>query len=267
MMQRLIRPEDVPVVILAGGRGTRLMEETDVVPKPMVTIGNKPILLHIINCYRHFGFQRFIVCLGYKGHVIKEYFINLDKYHSDMTFFGKTGEFSYKKNTLSDCQIDLVETGDQSSTGTRLVRVKTYLDTPHFCTTYGDGLCDIPLDEELRFHLRHGKLGTIAGVHPPARFGNLHVNLKGMVVAFQEKKRLEHDYINGGFFIFRHEFLERLESEKNVPLEGEPLAKLASDGELVCYRHEGFWQCMDTQREREILESIYSSGNAPWVKP
>lgn len=256
---------DIPVVILAGGRGTRLMEETTVVPKPMVTIGGKPILWHIMMSYGHFGFRKFIVCLGYKGYVIKDYFLDLLKHTSSLKIDTRTGTTEYLPDLISDWEISLIETGEHSLTGSRLHAVKGHIDAPHFCLTYGDGLADIPLDREWAFHLEHGKIGTVAAVHPPSRFGTLELDDRATVQSFQEKEPLQHDFINGGYFIFKQEFLERLPAHQNHSLESEPLTQLARDGQLSAFRHTGFWQCMDTLRDRETLERIYESGEAPWV--
>ena len=256
---------DIPVVILAGGRGTRLSEETTVVPKPMVSIGGKPILWHIMQCYAHYGFRHFIVCLGYKGYVIKEYFLDLLKHTSSLKINSATGAAEYLSGAQGDWDISLIETGEHTLTGARLRAVREHIEAPHFCLTYGDGLADIALDQEWAYHLAHGKMGTVAAVHPPSRFGTLELDGDGHVLSFQEKEPLHHDFINGGFFIFKREFLDRLPAD-NHSLESEPLTRLARDGQLCAFRHQGFWQCMDTLRDRETLEKIYESGRAPWVK-
>ncbi len=261
-----IPPKDIPVVLLAGGRGTRLSEETSVIPKPMVTVGGKPILWHIMMTYSHFGFRKFVVCLGYKGYVIKEYFMNLLKHTSSVTVESQTGEFTFEGDKTPDWQISLVETGENSLTGTRLKLVERYLDGPHFCLTYGDGVCDVDIGAELAFHLAHDKLGTVTAVHPPSRFGMIEINSDNEVKSFQEKEPLHHDFINGGYFIFKREFLKRLPGGDNYSLESTPLTSLARDNQLSAFKHDGYWQCMDTLRDRENLEKIYESGNAPWVR-
>jgi len=261
-----IKAHDIPVVILAGGRGTRLMEETSIIPKPMVTVGGKPILWHIMMSYSHYGFRKFVVCLGYKGFVIKDYFMNLLRHTSSVKIKSRTGEFAYEADRTPDWEISLVETGENSLTGTRVKMVESYLTAPHFCLTYGDGVCDIALDKELEFHAGHNKLGTVTAVHPPSRFGMIEISSDHGVKSFQEKEPLQHDYINGGYFIFRREFLARLPDNDNYSLESKPLTSLARDGQLAAFKHEGFWQCMDTIRDRENLEKIYDSNQAPWVK-
>lgn len=261
-----IKPQDIPVVILAGGRGTRLMEETQVIPKPMVTVGGKPILWHIMMSYSHFGFRKFVVCLGYKGYVIKDFFLNLLKHTSSVTISSRTGEFKYQADKTPDWDIALVETGENSLTGTRVKLAEHHVQASHFCLTYGDGVCDVDLGKELAFHLQHQRIGTIAAVHPPSRFGTLEIKPDHQVASFQEKEPLHHDFINGGYFMFRQEFLKRLPADGNYSLESEPLTQLARDGQLAAFKHEGFWQCMDTLRDRETLEKLYDSGKAPWVK-
>lgn len=261
-----IDPKDVPVVILAGGRGTRLMEETQLLPKPMVTIGGKPVLFHIMRYYASFGFKRFVVCLGYKGHMIKDFFLDLNRHTASLVIEGASGRYQYDRAAQMNWQVALVETGEHSLTGTRLRLAEGFINAPHFCLTYGDGLCDLDLAKELRFHLAHGKLGTVAAVHPPSRFGKLDIGDDDRVQAFREKEHLSHDYINGGFFIFRSDFIGRISTGENQSLESQPLTQLAADSELCAFKHEGFWQCMDTLRDRETLEQIYDSGRAPWVR-
>lgn len=257
---------DIPVVILAGGRGTRLMEETHSIPKPMVTIGGKPILWHIMMYYSAYGFRKFVICLGYKGHVIKDFFLDLLKHTTSVRLRYRTGGVEYDSAQSPDWEIALVETGEHTLTGTRVKRVEKHLDAPHFCLTYGDGLCDIDLGREMDFHLEHGLIGTIGAVHPPSRFGTLELDSGIKVKSFEEKKPLHNDFINGGYFIFRREFLDRLPVAGNYSLESDPLARLTKEGQLAAFKHEGFWQCMDTLRDRELLEKLYESGKAPWVK-
>lgn len=256
--------KDIPILILAGGRGTRLMEETRDVPKPMVTIGGKPILLHLMQYYSRFGFRKFVICLGYKGDLIKQYFLNVRERTSTVRLRAG-GQVEYEHGPAGEWDITLAETGEHSLTATRILRAAAYVDAPTFGLTYGDGLSDVDLNAELAFHRAHGRMGTMAAVHPPSRFGMMELEPEGQVRAFREKEKLHNDYINGGFFFFQKEFLGRLPADRNVSLESEPLTRLASDGELFAFRHEGFWGCMDTLRDRENLEKIYESGNAPWA--
>ena len=256
---------EIPVVILAGGRGTRLLEETQVIPKPMVTVGGKPILWHIMMMYSHHGFRKFVVCLGYKGPVIKDYFINLLKHTSSVSIKSKSGEYTFEADRTPDWEISLVETGESTLTGSRVKQAERYIRAPHFCLTYGDGVCDVDLGREFAFHQRHGLLGTVTAVHPPSRFGTILIGPDERVSSFQEKEPLHHDFINGGFFMFRREFLDRLPAAGNYSLESDPLTSLARDGQLAAFRHEGYWQCMDTLRDRETLEKLHEAGRAPWV--
>ena len=260
----MMQTKDIPVVILAGGRGTRLMEQTRSVPKPMVTIGGKPILLHLMGWYAKFGFRRFVVCLGYKGDVIKDYFLDIPRHTASLRLM-PGGKVEYEAGEASDWEIVLAETGEHSLTATRLLKASRYVDTDIFALTYGDGLSDADLAAELAFHLAHGKTGTMLAVHPPSRFGMMELADDGRVQVFREKEKLRNDYINGGFFFFRKELFARLPGDENTSFEAEPLARLAADGELFAYRHEGFWACMDTMRDRERLEEIYESGSAPWA--
>ena len=256
--------QDIPVMILAGGRGTRLMEQTREIPKPMVSIGGKPILLHLMQYYSRFGFRKFIICLGYKGDLIKEYFMNVRERTSTVRLHAG-GQVEYEAGMAGEWDITLAETGEHSLTATRIRRAAQYVEAPLFALTYGDGLSDIDLDAELAFHRAHGRIGTMAAVHPPSRFGMMELAPDGKVRAFREKEKLHNDYINGGFFLFQTAFIDRLPTEENASLEAGPLTQLATDGELFAYRHEGFWACMDTLRDRESLEKIYESGRAPWA--
>jgi len=255
---------DIPIMILAGGRGTRLMEETRDIPKPMVTIGGKPILLHLMQYYNRFGFRKFIVCLGYKGEIIKNYFLNVRERHSTIHLH-PGGKMDVETGPMDDWDIVLAETGEHSLTAQRIRLAGAYVNAPVFGLTYGDGLSDVDLDDELAFHRAHGKLGTMAAVHPPSRFGMMEMGDDGRVLAFREKEKLHNDFINGGFFFFQREFIGRLPEHENLSLESEPLTRLAADGELFAYRHGGFWGCMDTMRDRENLEAVYESGSAPWA--
>ena len=260
-----IQIKDIPVVILAGGKGTRLAEVTHEIPKPMVSIGSEPILMHIMRRYAAFGFRNFIIAAGHLSHIIKDYYLNLPKYTADL-IIANNSQAVFTNSAIADWNIKVVETGSESLTGRRIQRIAHYIDQPHFCLTYGDGLADVDFNAEWKFHLEHGKLGTICATHPTARFGNLEIDEKGEVLSFKEKAPLVHDYINGGFFIFKSAFLKRLDPAINEPLESTPLQKLAEEGQLRAFRHEGFWQCMDTVRDRDILNEYWESGAAPWTK-
>ncbi|MFN0277732.1 MAG: glucose-1-phosphate cytidylyltransferase [Pyrinomonadaceae bacterium] len=235
------------VVILCGGQGTRLREQTETLPKPMVEIGGRPILWHIMKIYSHFGLNEFVLCLGYKGEIIKQYFA--DDVHRD-------GE--------KDWIVSLTETGEKAQTGARVFRVRDQIDNQPFCLTYGDGLGSIDIRALLEFHKKHGKMATVTGVRPPSRFGELLLD-GNQVVSFNEKPQVTESFINGGFFVIEPEFIERyLSDDDDLTLEREPLQRLAADGELMMYPHTGFWQPMDTFREWKMLEEMWDSGTAEW---
>lgn len=260
---------DVPVFILAGGLGTRMGSETSSQPKPMVTIGDKPVLWHIMRKYRMHGFHRFVVCTGYKGHVIKDYFLNYAALNSDFTVDLSSGSYEvHRQHHIEDWKVTVAFTGDESQGGARISRAASrHLgDAEHFAVTYGDGLTDADLGAEWRFHLRKNKMGTVLGVNFPSRFGEFTFDKPEDDVAqdFVEKPSLDDSWINGGYFFFKREFLDRLEPEPNCILEKAPLQGIAATGQLAVYKHKGFWQCMDTQRERDILEKMWRDGRAPW---
>lgn len=256
-----------PVFVLCGGLGTRLREETELRPKPMVPVGGRPILWHIMRGYARHGFRRFVLCLGYKAEVIKAYFLNYAYMNADFTV-------DLKKNSLTvhsidhdqDWTVTLADTGELAMTGARVARAaEKYLgDAPHFAVTYGDGLTDADLAEEFAFHVAEKRLGTILGVNPPSRFGELRV-VGSSVQEFSEKPDFADSWINGGYFFFKRDFLRYLSADDACVLEREPLVELARDEELSVFKHRGFWACMDTQRDRENLEKIWSSGRAPWA--
>lgn len=251
------------VVILAGGRGTRLSEETTVRPKPMVEIGGRPIIWHIMKTYSHFGFNDFVVCLGYRGYVIKEYFANYFLHSSDLTVDMTTNDVEYHGSRAEPWRITLVDTGDETLTGGRLLRVRDYLDpSSPFLLTYGDGLADVDIADQVRFHHSHGALVTMTVVRPPARFGS-SVLEGDRVVAFREKPQAEGGFINGGFFVMWPRALGYIDGDM-TPLESTPLERLAADDQLRAWKHEGFWQAMDTVRERDLLDELWTSGRAPW---
>lgn len=250
-------------VILAGGLGTRISEETHLRPKPMIEIGGRPILWHILKVYSNYGVKDFIICCGYKGYVIKEYFANYFLHMSDVTFDMSTNEMEVHQRNAEPWRVTLVDTGDYTATGGRLKRVASYLkDEDTFCFTYGDGIGDIDISALLKFHESHGKLATVTAVSPPGRFGSLA--LRGSkVTGFLEKPRGDGGLINGGFFVLSPECLNFIEGDQ-MPWEHKPMTDLARQGQLLAYEHHGFWQPMDTLRERELLESLWQSGKAPW---
>lgn len=249
------------VVILAGGRGTRLGEETVAIPKPMVQVGGQPILWHIMRIYAHFGLTDFIVCLGYKGHVIKQYFANYLLHRSDVTIDLASNRVHYHNDKGEDWRVTLVDTGDATETGGRIRRVAPHLppDEP-FCMTYGDGVGDVDIAGAVAFHRQHGRLATVTAVRPPPRFGGLRL-AGDVVTAFTEAP--SEGWINGGFFVLQPRVLERIEGDATV-FEQEPLGGLARDGELRGFLHHGFWRPMDTMREKIALNALWESGAAPW---
>jgi glucose-1-phosphate cytidylyltransferase len=250
------------VVILAGGFGTRLSEYTESIPKPMVTVGGKPILWHIMNSYAKAGFNEFILALGFKADSIKQYFASLKLMDSDATIDFVEGATIYHSEETCDWKVTMVDTGLESMTGGRLGRLRNYLADEPFMLTYGDGLSDVPLQDLLDFHQAHGKKATITAVRPVARFGELR--LEGTIVTcFREKPQVTQSWINGGFFVFQPEVLDLISGDETV-LEKDPLEQLAKEGELMAYKHEGFWQCMDTKRDRDFLEELWGSGQAAW---
>ncbi|MDD3296610.1 MAG: glucose-1-phosphate cytidylyltransferase [Candidatus Omnitrophica bacterium] len=253
------------VVILCGGRGTRLKEETEFKPKPLVEIGSKPILWHIMKIYAHYGFNDFVLCLGYKGNMIKEYFLNYEAMNNDFTIqLGNHNNIKFHSNhTEKDWKVTLVDTGEEALTGSRLRKAARYIDSDLFMLTYGDGVANIDIGKLVSFHKAHKKAGTITGVHPSSRFGEIAAK-DGLVVKFNEKPQVRDGMINGGFFIFKKNFLDYLEDGEDCWLEHEPMEKLASCGELMVYPHEGFWQCVDTYRELELLTKLWNSSNPPW---
>ena len=250
-------------VILAGGLGTRISEETHLKPKPMVEIGGKPLLWHIMKLYSAHGVNDFIICCGYKGYVIKEYFANYFLHMSDVTFDMAENRMEVHHQWAEPWKVTLVDTGDQTQTGGRLKRVAAYLkDEEAFCFTYGDGLSDVDITKELAFHRAHGKLATITAVRPPGRYGALE--MQGETVAgFMEKPRGDGGLINGGYFVLSPKCIDLIEGDESL-WELAPLNALARDGQLMAFEHQGFWQAMDTLREKNVLEDLWNSGRAPW---
>jgi glucose-1-phosphate cytidylyltransferase len=254
----------VKVAILAGGLGTRLSEETQVKPKPMAEIGEHPILWHIMKVYGSQGFDEFVVCLGYKGYLVKEYFANYFLHNADVTFDLRGRETEVHQNASEPWRVTLVDTGAETQTGGRLKRVGPYLGGERFLMTYGDGVADIDLKALLAFHEAHGKLATVTAVQPPGRFGALDLDAQGTTVReFVEKSEGDGGWINGGFFVLEPAVLEYIEGDETL-WEKEPLERLAHDGQLAAYRHRGFWQPMDTLRDKRALEDLWESGAAPW---
>lgn len=250
-------------VILAGGLGTRLSEETSTRPKPMVEVGGKPILWHIMKIYASHGINDFVICCGYKGYVIKEYFANYFLHMSDVTFNMRDNSMEVHNKRAEPWSVTLVDTGDHSMTGGRLRRVRDYVkDEESFCFTYGDGVGDIDIAETIRFHKAHGKAATLTATYPPGRFGALDIR-QGQVMSFKEKPKGDGAMINGGFFVLTPKVLDYLTDDSTI-WEQEPLNNLASDGQLMAYEHHGFWQPMDTLRDKNHLEELWDSGNAPW---
>ena len=250
------------VIILAGGLGTRLAEETSTRPKPMVEIGGKPILWHIMKLYSRHGFHDFLIACGYKGEIIKEYFRNYLVHNSDLFLNLKDGSCRVANSDVPDWKVGLVDTGLNTLTGGRLRRLRSLLDNQTFLVTYGDGLADIDLKQLVAFHRQHGKLATVTAVSPIARFGSLALD-GDRVAKFEEKPQTGEGWINGGFFVFEPKVLDYIAGDETT-LEGEPLERLAADGQLMAYRHTGFWHPMDTLRDKQFLESLWASGKAPW---
>lgn len=251
-------------VILAGGLGTRISEETHLKPKPMVEIGGMPILWHILKTYSYYGINDFIICCGYKGYVIKEYFANYFLHSSDVTFDMSEGTMVVHRKNAEPWLVTLVDTGEFTNTGGRLKRVKDYLDDESFCFTYGDGLADIDLQSLLAFHRDHGLAATVTAVQPPGRYGSLSLDSTGLMVnGFIEKPQGDGGWVNGGFFVLEPAVLDYIQGD-SVSWETEPLCRLAKDGQLAAYHHPGFWQPMDTLRERNLLEQMWKQNRAPW---
>ena len=252
------------VVLLAGGLGARISEESHLKPKPMITIGEQPILWHIMKYYSSFGFQDFVVCCGYKGHIIKEYFADYYLYRSDVTFdFSAENRMTVHSNVAEPWRVTLVDTGLNTQTGGRVRRVQKYIGNERFMLTYGDGVSNVDLNKLLAQHSASGKIATLTGIQPGGRFGVLDLDGE-TVTGFREKAKEDGGWINGGFMVMEPEVFGYLSAEERCVLERTPLETLARDGKLGIYKHSGFWQCMDTQRDRGVLEQLWSSGSAPW---
>lgn len=250
------------VVILAGGLGTRISEETHLKPKPMIEIGGIPLIHHIMKIYSFYGFNEFIICLGYKGYLIKEYFVNSYIYNSDITVDLKTNEINFHNVNSDPWKVSLIDTGLDTMTGGRLLRIKEYLKEETFCMTYGDGLASIDINELIEFHKKNGKAATLTAVQPPGRFGSLVLN-DNSVSNFTEKPQGEGGWINGGFFVLEPEVFEFIDGDETV-WEKDSLNQLANKNNLSAYLHNGFWQPMDTLRDKKLLESLWIKENPPW---
>jgi len=250
------------IVILAGGYGTRISEETSTRPKPLIEIGGKPVLWHIMKLYSAFGFNDFVVCLGYKGYMIKEYFANYYLHTADVTFDIKSNNMTVHQTVAEPWTVTLVDTGEATNTGGRLKRVAAYVGTETFCMTYGDGVSSVDIAKLVRFHQSHGKEATVTVVQPPGRFGAVHLE-QDTVARFQEKPEGDNAWINGGFFVLEPSVLARVHGDETT-WEREPLEGLARDGQLIAYRHTGFWHALDTLRDKNSLEAMWKTGSAPW---
>jgi glucose-1-phosphate cytidylyltransferase len=254
------------VLILAGGLGSRLSEETTLKPKPMVEIGGKPILWHIMKIYSHYGFNEFIIMCGYKGYMIKEYFANYYSHMSDMTIDMSTNTITHHKNHAEPWKVTLVDTGLETMTGARIKKVKEYIGNEPFLLTYGDGVSDVDIHKLVEFHKKHGKAITITSVQPEGRYGSLVVDENQQVLSFLEKPKGDGAWINAGFFVCQPEVLDYIPDGDKIIFEKEPLESLAEAGELLTYKHDGFWKPMDTQRDKTQLEELFEKGSAPWIK-
>lgn len=255
----------IPVVILCGGKGTRLKEETESVPKPLVRIGNYPMLWHIMKIYSFYGFNHFILLVGYKGEKIKEYFINRNILNADFTadFTNQSGKITRHSSTKEPWKVTVIDTGLDTQTGARIKRIESYIKGSTFFLTYGDGVSNINIKSLLDFHKKHSYLATVTGVHPPARFGEIVLN--GITATnFNEKPYIQSTYINGGFFVLNKEIFSYLDDDEKLNFEKDVLPKVAKNGELAVFCHEGYWQCMDTRRDMEILDSEWEAGKAQW---
>jgi len=250
-------------VILAGGLGTRISEETHLKPKPMVEVGGRPILWHILKIFSHYDINEFVICCGYKGYVIKEYFANYFLHMTDVTFHMKLNTMEVHHKKAEPWQVTVVDTGDSSMTGGRLKRVKDFIGDETFCFTYGDGVADVDVGALIDFHKQHKRLATLTAVQPPGRYGALQLDADGTVLGFQEKPEGDGGWINGGFFVLEPGVIDLIEGDATT-WEQEPLKSLARDGQLSAYHHQGFWQPMDTLRDRVHLEELWQAGKAPW---
>lgn len=253
------------VLILAGGFGTRLSEETTIIPKPMVEIGGYPILWHIMKIYSQYGFNDFVILLGYKSYIIKEYFANYFLHKSDVTFDMKENKMIIHEKHSEPWKVTLIDTGLDTMTGGRILRAKKYVGNESFMLTYGDGVADIDINKLIEFHKKHGKIATMTSVQPDGRFGAIDSSVNGEVKSFMEKPAGDGSWINAGFFVLQPEVFDYIKEGDATIFERTPLEALAEDGELYAYKHTGFWKCMDTLRDKIALNEMYDSGNAPWI--
>ncbi|MCI1268624.1 MAG: glucose-1-phosphate cytidylyltransferase [Ruminococcus sp.] len=251
------------VVILAGGFGTRISEESQFKPKPMVEIGEMPILWHIMKLYSHYGYNEFVICLGYKAHVIKEFFADYFLYNSDITFNLAENKMIVHNNSAEPWIVTLIDTGLNTMTGGRIKRIKKYVGNQPFFLTYGDGVSDVNIDSLLEFHKKSGKIATMTAIKPEGRFGVLDID-DDYIHAFREKSKNDSGWINGGFMVLQPQIFDYIKGGDEVVFEKAPLETLAETNQLVAYKHDGFWQCMDTQRDKQYLESLWADGTAPW---
>ncbi len=253
-------------VILCGGRGTRMREETEFRPKPLVEIGGMPILWHIMKMYSSYGVKDFVLCLGYKGHMIKRFFLDLEVYNRDVTYNPRTKALvHHDQEGVEDWNITFAETGGESGTGARIKKIQKYTSEDNFFMTYGDGVSDVNISDLLRFHLKQGKIGTVTAIRPIARFGVLSIN-GGTVVDFTKKNIMHGNRVDGGFFVFKKGIFDYLNEDKSCVLEDKPLQQLAKDNEFVAYNYNGFWQCMDIPQHMEYLNELWNRNEAPWKK-
>jgi len=260
------RRKDMKVVILAGGLGTRISEESFLKPKPMIEIGGMPILWHIMKSYSHFGFNDFVICAGYRADVIKEFFANYYLHCSDVTFdFSRGNDMTIHNNVAESWRVTIIDTGLNTMTGGRINRIKRFVDTEPFMLTYGDGVCDVDIDKLLAFHRCNGGIATITAVQPGGRFGIMEIDNTGVVNCFTEKSKKDGGWINGGFMVLEPEVFKYL-GDDSIIFEREPLELIASEGKLTAYKYGGLWQCMDTQRDKLLLEELINNGEATWIR-
>lgn len=255
------------VVLLAGGLGTRLTEETTVKPKPMVEIGGKPIIWHIMKIYSYYGFNDFVICLGYKGHIIKEYFINYFLYNSDITVELHNNQLDIHYTNTESFKVTLVDTGIDTNTAGRIKKIQKYITEDNFMLTYGDGVSDVDINKLIEFHHQHGKLATLTAIQPPGRFGSVDISDEGLVSNFWEKVNNDDFWINGGYFVLNKKIFSYLEGDMEaIQWEKKPLVDIAHNGQLVAYKHNGYWKAMDAMRDKIELEDEWNSGNPKWKK-